>query len=273
MKRILFAATFAAFAGIGAAEAADLGARPYAKAPAAAMAESWTGFYLGADVGARWSDTTWTSTALEDPVVPVASVRLRQGNPANFNSTSFRGGGYAGYNWQVSPSWVIGIEGDVAWADNKKTLAGVPGTWLASDSAFLVAIDSSTVKLGWDASIRGRVGWLLSPGVMLFGTGGVAWQDVSLNANCMRRGPWCILDRTETFNKVATGWTVGGGVEAKVWTNWLARAEYRFADFGHVDHEFFPQTIDSVFMNQSVKTHAVSVGLAYQFGGPVLARY
>ncbi|MCP3462516.1 outer membrane protein [Bradyrhizobium sp. CCGUVB23] len=273
MKRVLFAAAFAAVAGMGAAHAADLAARPYTKAPAAAAVESWTGFYLGADVGARWSDTTWTSTALEDPVWAGGSSLLLQGNPASFNSTSFRGGGYAGYNWQVAPSWVIGIEGDVAWADNNKTLAGVPGTWGSSTPASLIAIDSTTVKLGWDASIRGRVGWLVAPSVMLFGTGGIAWQDVSLTANCMRTGPWCILDRTETFHKVATGWTVGGGIEAKVWSNWLARAEYRYADFGHVDHEFFPQTVDSVFMNQSLKTHAVSVGLAYQFGGPVVAKY
>lgn len=273
MKKFVFAASIFALSSV-AATAADLAARPYTKAPVAPpVVDSWTGFYLGAEVGGRWSDTTWTSTALADPVQPLSSYRLLQGNPASFNSTSFRGGGYVGYNWQVSPTWVVGIEGDAAWGGNNKTHPGIPGTWPSFVTPASIALDSSTVKLNWDASIRGRVGWLVAPTVMIYGTGGIAWQDVSLNASCVVNNNWCVLNRSETFAKVATGWIAGGGIEYKFWTNWIGRLEYRYSEYGRVDHEFFPRTVDAVFMNQSVKTQAVSLGLAYKFGGPVVAKY
>jgi outer membrane immunogenic protein len=254
------------------AQAADLANRFPTKAPVAVVAESWTGFYLGGELGGRWANTTWTSTGLQDPIDPATSARfLPQGNPASFDSTSFRAGGYAGYNWQLSPVWLVGIEGDAAWADNNRTRPGIPGTWLPiQNGSPIIANDSSTVKLGWDASIRGRAGVLLTPSLLLFGSGGVAWQQVSLTANCNVTGPWCFPSMAENFDKVATGYVVGGGIESK-FGRWLARLEYRYADFGRIQHEFFPPgpaTFNAVFMNESVRTHTVSAGLAYSFGSP-----
>jgi len=274
MKHLrLLPAALCLIAAATSAHAADLAPRVYTKAPEPVAVESWTGFYLGGELGARWSDTTWTSTALEDPVAPFENGRLPNGNPAGFNSSTLRAGGYAGYNWQFAPTWVVGLEGDIAWGRSSKTLAGIPGTWWANTTPATIALDSATAREGWDGGIRGRLGFLVTPGVMLFGSGGIAFQDVSVTANCALAGPWCVLDRSEIFSKVMTGWTVGGGIEAKVARNWLARVEYRYADFGHLSHEFYPQTVDSVFMNQSMKTHTVSVGVAYQFGGPVVAKY
>lgn len=272
MKKLIFVLLATAYAG--SATAADLGARTYTKAPVVEQISSWTGFYLGGEAGGRWSDSTWTTYALQDPINPASNFRLPQGNPASFDSTSARLGGYAGYNWQFATSWVAGIEGDIAWGDSKKTLAGIPGTWGPGTPAATIALDGSSVKLGWDAAIRGKLGVLVSPNVLLFGTGGVAWQDVSINANCQPGGGWaCGAVRNTTFNTVKTGWTAGAGVEAKVFGNWLARGEYRYADFGRTDYLFFPSTTDGVWLHHDLKTHTVSFGLAYQFGGPVVAKY
>ena len=49
MKKILLTTTALIALGMAPAAAADLGARPYTKAPAAAIAiNNWTGFYIGA---------------------------------------------------------------------------------------------------------------------------------------------------------------------------------------------------------------------------------
>jgi outer membrane immunogenic protein len=235
---------------------------------------SWTGFYIGGELGGRWSKSTWTTDSLQDPIQPLSNFRLPQGNPASFDSSSVRAGGYVGYNWQVAPTWVLGIEGDAAWGDNKKSLAGIPGTWPAGTAPAIIALDGSSIKLGWDAAIRGRLGFLVTPSVMLFGTGGVAWQNLSVNANCQPGGGWaCGAVRNTTFETNKAGWTAGGGIEAKVMTNWLARVEYRYADFGRSDYLFFPVSADGVRMHHDLQTHTVSVGLAYQFGGPVVAKY
>ncbi len=258
-------ASAAVFGFASGASAADLPVK--AVAAPVAVAPSWTGFYIGGEVGGRWSNSTWTTYALVSPNGPIGN---RTGDiPASFDSSSVRAGGYLGYNWQFSPAWVLGIEGDAAWAKNDKSRLGVPGTW--SPPIFAqVANDNSSVDLGWDAAIRGRLGWLVTPNVMLFGAGGVAWQDVSINANCQVTGPWCSVAHNTTVSTTKVGWTIGGGVEAKIWGNLLARIEYRYADFGQSDYLFLsvPTSNDSVFMHHDLKTQIVSVGLAYQFGGP-----
>src|SRR5258708_8907971 len=58
------ALAFAAALGVGAASAADLGARPYTKAPAYADAlYNWSGFYVGGHVGGSSTSQRWTNTA------------------------------------------------------------------------------------------------------------------------------------------------------------------------------------------------------------------
>jgi outer membrane immunogenic protein len=67
-----------------------------------------------------------------------------------------------------------------------------------------------------------------------------------------------------------TGWTVGGGLEAAIGKDWLARAAYRYADFGSFAHTFFagtPLTFDAVHVRLPISTHTVEFGFAYRFGG------
>ncbi|MCP4619035.1 MAG: porin family protein [Bradyrhizobium sp.] len=273
--RILLAVLIAVsvFHGADSALAADLPAQTYTKAPVVAPpVYNWTGFYIGGEVGGRWSDSTWRTDALLTPNGPIGN---RTGDiPAGFDSSSVRAGGYVGYNWQVSPAFVLGIEGDAAWGDNNKSRLGIPGTWSPGTPLAFLQPDSSSVSLGWDAAVRARLGWLVAPNVMLFAAGGAAWQDVTVGASCQNTGSWCSIARNVSFNTTKSGWTVGGGVEAKVWTNWLARVEYRYSDFGSTAYAFFPSTIDAVYMHHDLKTQIVSFGLAYQFGGgPVVAKY
>ena len=89
------------------------------KAPplAAVAAPSLTGFYVGTSVGGRWANNDWTTTSVAPLVVGTPDSSAQQ----SFNGAAARLGGYAGYNWQFTPSWLIGIEGDFGWAHNKNT--------------------------------------------------------------------------------------------------------------------------------------------------------
>ena len=91
--------------GLSAASAfaADLAARIPVKEPRAPVSFSWTGFYAGLNAG-------------------IGSAQTRGSNPLGLapnqledNGRGFAGGGQAGFNWQVAPNWVIGIEGDVGY--------------------------------------------------------------------------------------------------------------------------------------------------------------
>src|SRR5205814_121064 len=85
--------------------------------------------------------------------------------PASFNSSSFRGGVYVGYNKQLLNIMVVSLEGDIAWGRNRHSQGGIPGTFgtcgvALCGTALPVAanFDSSRVSLGSDGSVRGRMG-------------------------------------------------------------------------------------------------------------------
>jgi outer membrane immunogenic protein len=211
--------------------------------------------------------------AIEVGDIPKAhSVPPRTGNPsvANLDSASARIGGYLGYNWQFAPHWLAGVEGDLAWGDGSGSVSPIPGTVFDSTSCGIAdcSVDSATAKLGWDASLRGRLGVLVMPSWLLYGTGGVAWQHLEVEASCNVAGPWCIANRSESTSSARVGWTVGAGIETMLDDNWLARVEYRYADFGTIDHVFFADAhSDSVNMSAPLTTQSVSFGIAYKFSG------
>src|ERR1700680_2976927 len=116
---ILLAALFVS----GVAEAGD--PAPYQAPPPVSGAAAPGVFYAGLSLGARLSDTDWTTTAIGSPP---SSANFGPANPASFDSSTARIGGYVGYMWRIAPPWVVGIEGDIAWGDSGKSVAAIPGT-------------------------------------------------------------------------------------------------------------------------------------------------
>jgi outer membrane immunogenic protein len=139
----------------------------------------------------------------------------------------------------------------------------------------------------WDAGLRGRVGFLINPTMLVFATGGVSWLSVESTASCGTSFPvgWCVaagrLGTSDTASKTLTGWTIGGGVEAMVWNYWLARVEYRYADYDSYGANLLTggtvANIDAIAADFKYQTHTILFGLAYKFGDygkqPVVARY
>jgi len=272
---VVFAVGLTALAGLTVpASAADFG-RPPPPAPVAAPFSglNWNGFYVGVGLGGRWTDTDWTTTCL----APVAGVCAAPGafggrsgidNPAAFNTSGFRVSGYVGYNWQIA-NWVLGIEGDFAYGDNQKTLTGIPGTHLLD----LTANDFASIRDRWDASIRGRLGFLVTPQALLYVTGGATWLDKEVTAACFApsfaAGGWCVLPpNAESFSKTLFGWTIGGGIDWMFLPAWVARAEYRYSDYtgDALSARFFAGTpIDTFDAIVEQKTHTAYIGLSYLF--------
>jgi len=253
------AVTLGAFTWPGIAQAADIAAPVYKAQPA--PVSNWTGFYLGASAGVRWSRSTWTGGSFEPFGIPAGTYN----NPADFDDSSARLGFYGGFNWQIAPLWVVGVEADGGWGNSSKTAIGIPGSF-SMPTIFDVTADSATVSTEWDAGVRGRIGFLVQPNVMLFASGGAAWQRFSVGTVCSVNGPFCgspSLVFNQDFTKL--GWSVGAGVEAKIAQSWLARVEYRYASFGEVSFMQInaptiqqPATLD-------LHTHTLQVGVAYQF--------
>lgn len=259
MQKFVAVAAAAAVLYGAPALAADMPVKAPVYKAAAPAAETWTGFYTGIGVGARWLDPNWTTTAARTPgggVGPFTSSPT-----ANFDSTVFRASGYAGYNWQISPVSVVGIEGDFGWAGNRRTVGFIPGIGPG-------VFNSTQVKGDWDASIRGRTGYLINSTWMAYVTGGAAFQNIDVTATCISDAVVCIVFNSKKNSKTLAGWTVGGGLEGMLTRNWLARIEYRYSDFG--DYSFtalplVPATSFGANARLSPTSQIATVGLAYKW--------
>ncbi len=176
MKSWIYATSAMALLVSGSAFAADLRMAP----PPAPMAPlpvfTWTGFYLGGDVGGAWTTDKLTEST-------TAIVPPRTGS-ATLDSSGVIGGAHIGYNWQVT-NWVFGLEGDFDGTSLKKTGnclvedAGVgnlaPGTCFPQTS--VGTSHAFSTQLPWQASIRGRIGYAFN-NVLVYATGGVAFADI-----------------------------------------------------------------------------------------------
>jgi outer membrane immunogenic protein len=108
---------------------------------------------------------------------------------------------------------------------------------------------------------------LATPDLLLYGTGGVAFQNLSATMACNgATSPACNFSAIETKNAVLSGYTVGGGVEWKVMRNWLFRGEYRYSNFGTYKPVFFANSgILEAFANVKVSSSIATFGVAYLF--------
>ena len=123
-----------------------------------------------------------------------------------------------------------------------------------------------TIDTNADGSLRVRAGVLVLPTLMLYGTGGLAYQHLDVTAKCTAAGPWCVANRAETISSNRTGLTVGGGVETLLLDKFTARVEYRWTGYGSQDQTYFAgSTADELRARLDQTSHIVTLGIAYKF--------
>ncbi len=240
------------------AHAADLGTRPVYKAPppiAPLPLLSWTGCYLGANVGFGWAPKRWSDDGIEF---------------ASHTATGVVGGGQIGCDYQTGP-WVFGIQGMF------------DGSGMKGDSHRVLGALGPNVtdetRVPWFATLTGRIGYSVGPMFLVYAKGGAAWVRDRHDECCLPPAP--VVARDDGFARVTrSGWTVGGGLEYMFLPSWSVFLEYDFLGFGTRSVTFAPTGPTTgpfaYDIRQNVQT--VLVGLNYRFGwgkgkAPVVARY
>jgi outer membrane immunogenic protein len=219
------------------ARAADMPLKaPPAPAP---YSSTWSGFYLGGNVGADWGH----STLMPAPGLPFLAFSNAGGfviTPAQFatlpptpgSSTSLIGGGQAGYNWQVGHV-VYGLEGDVDGTGLREKSASTLTRTTISGTQTVTANFSANVD--WIASLRARLGYA-GDRFMLYGTGGIAVAGTSLATGYAITEPpqpfFPPVPGSASDSHVVGGWTTGVGGEWAINQAWSAGVEYRHSGFG-----------------------------------------
>ena len=252
------------------ASAADLPRKAPVAAPIAPPVYSWTGFYVGGHVGALWI----RSIGRWDPLPSVAFFGEFP-NIGNLNDTAFVGGLHAGYNWQFAPSWVAGIEGDWSWTNSESSFTQpwhFIGVNFVNPTIRPNALTSMSLGFDWLATIRGRIGYLVTPTALLYFTGGGAWAGVDYTASANNEPPSTYVS-TASFSKTVSGYVLGGGLEWAFLNHWSVRAEYLFYHLNTGANVIAPNSgpgvfvpaISSGFVWNDTDLHTVRIGGSYKF--------
>lgn len=270
-----------ALATASSAFAADLPMKAPPPAPVMAPVWNWNGFYIGINGGYSWGHSSRDLNFFN----PLNGVTLATGTGGGRDMNGGLFGGQIGYNWQMS-NWVFGLEADAQWTGQKgdtTVLCPVGGCFPAALVAPIGAGGSATLqdKLDWFATFRGRLGFTVTPNVLLYATGGAAWAEVETNL-----GLTALTATGIPFTAVASrktdrfGWTVGGGLEAMFAANWSAKIEYLYMDLGSTSNSVVLPAATGVPLGASLNTrltdNIIRAGINYHFSagpGPVVARY
>jgi opacity protein-like surface antigen len=247
--------------GFGYAGAAGpaLGAPVYKAPPPAVLPWTWAGFYLGAHAGYGWARDPFNNLLLSNSV-PLSGV----------DSRGFVGGFQAGANWQ-SGSFVGGLEIDLSGTDIKGS---------ASNSGiFFGALSqgSQTDKFDRLGSARARIGYLVTPSLLLYATGGPGWARLVTDQETVATLPGTPPITTSFVTPTwMFGWTAGAGVETRLWnSNWLARVEYLHYDFGSgtSTQTFLPGGAPlNIATSGHLTNDVVRAGLSYKLDWPGVSR-
>jgi outer membrane immunogenic protein len=281
MNKLLASTALALALCAGSAFAADLPSRKEAPVyvPPPPPPPMWTGFYAGLNIGGGWDAGGGQSgsSAYYDPNYSIGAVPLHNAAVGpnlfflpNGNTLGSEGGvvggAQIGYNYQFN-QFVLGAEADFQGTslssggnNSALTLFPTPYSYYGSANSYLTplgAVTGANINLSWFGTVRGRVGFLFTPTLLVYGTGGFAYGQVDA---------W-------GFNTTPTGWTAGGGVEWMFAPHWSAKAEYLYVDLSdcggnggwNIGQSFRPQI------------NVVRAGVNYHFNwgapAPVVAKY
>jgi outer membrane immunogenic protein len=299
MKRLLLtSAALIACAAAGSAGAADLSVAP----PPAAPGWSWTGCYVGGNVGGTRAQN---SAALSpgglylnaSSATPPPNAAGGGDFPANVAALSnsytvtnsgWEAGGQIGCNGQWGAA-VLGLEGDWQWTNTATSADALYAAFPdLGNPHFTTASHTEHVDVTqrWFATARVRAGFTPMERVLLYGTGGLAWANYESNtAVAFGAVPFVGVYNGATHVGSASsnqlGWVAGGGVEWAVTNNWSVKAEYlylRFDAFSYASPlvaSFIPAAPGYAWnTNVTPREQIVRIGVNYKFDwGPVVARY
>jgi len=265
-----------------------------APSPPRAAPYNWTGFYLGGEVGGGWSDNALNYSPNDQVAAPLlngnAGIPGQQPFPGiPLHQAGIVGGSEVGFNWQFSEQWLAGVEADFSFSGMRGHASGT-SAFVPASSGFVgfTNIVNASQTTDWYGTIRGRAGWLATPNLLLFGTGGFAYGRVGDSANhamgsaagnfagdvvgstsaiCFANVP-CYAGASSA---IRTGWTAGGGAEWLFDQHWSAKIEYQFVNLGTETDRLTalapvplttPSSFNTLFREQF---HVVRLGLNYKF--------
>ena len=270
-------ATVAVIGFVSTASAADMPTKALVyKTPVAASVYSWTGWYVGGNVGYGWG-TADPSSSFTCPAgafgpcpisAPLNTAAISAAGTGSLSPRGFTGGVQAGYNWQTG-NVVLGGEADFnsfRLSASRTVAAPFP---TAPASAFTA---TTGVDTNWLSTIRARLGWVAAPNLLVYGTGGLALTSFKVSNAFSDNAVFSA--GTSSSSSTKAGWALGGGLEWALDRNWTVKGEYLHVDFGTVTTAasvnnpalFVGVVADNFATSSKLRADIARLGLNYKFG-------
>ncbi|MFL6833390.1 MAG: outer membrane protein, partial [Xanthobacteraceae bacterium] len=240
---------------------------------------SWAGPYLGLNIGysagKSKTDAVFSDTALGAPLFATGSTE---------NLNGLIGGAQAGYNWQAG-NWVAGVEADIQMSGQGATPTYVcPGAVCNPTIVdFDAPVRASFIqghKLDSFGTVRGRVGTTITPDVIAYATGGLAVGSIRTTVNLSgvgfdADGNPGVVSAPFSVLAIKPGWTVGAGLEGRLFGNVTGKVEYLYMDFGTVSTSVtngLNATPIALATSSRITDNVVRAGVNYKFA-PAIGGY
>ncbi|MFG1477930.1 outer membrane protein [Xanthobacter sp. V4C-4] len=255
MKPSAIAAALVAASLAAPALAADLSTREALRA-SLPRATSWTGLYVGGNVG--YGGDTVTSDALLFSATSLTTLTAFDGTRStSLTASGFVAGGQIGYNIELPSRFVLGLETDLQWSGIKGQArqSGLSMAGALSDAA------STGGALDYFGTVRARLGYAMDR-FLPYLTAGAAYGRVQFNRSVYDAAGL----RDSSTAATNWGWTAGIGAEYAFADHWTMKAEYLYVDLGSFDYGYFDSALGITALGTlEAKFHTVKAGVNYRF--------
>jgi outer membrane immunogenic protein len=236
-----------------------------APAPAPTCDYSWTGFYLGVNVGYGWGNA---DTRFEFLPSEAAFDALNEKHDADPDGVI--GGGQIGFNWEWNKWLILGVETDFQGSDMNGSKTSSPVLDSAGAPLPFPTALFTRERTDWFGTFRGRIGFSPWCRLLVYGTGGLAYGDVHYTGDGFFN-PGLFFQEFTSHSRTNVGWTAGGGLEYALTRHWSIKAEYLYYDLG--DHgstgnetvNGLPNPPFGIHYNWETQANIVRGGINYKF--------
>jgi outer membrane immunogenic protein len=248
-------------------------ATPAAAAPPLPV-YNWTGAYAGGNIGYSWGSTrsNFDAPGFADGFgSALFCCQVPSSFPVTLKPDGVIGGFQVGYNWQMAPNWIFGIEGDLNLSAERASTSFSSSYDCEGPQRNAIICDLSqtrTAKIHWFDTVRARVGWLITPTMFVYGTGGLAFGRVSLSGTVMDDLNSTGAGFRFSDSDIKAGYAVGGGVEGAFANtkDWTWKVEYLYIDLGSLKGSGIePITGNLYTWDAKFIDNIIRVGFNYRF--------
>ena len=226
-------------------------------------ANSWAGWYVGGNIGYGWSRPSDPSLSYVDPVALVGfgNYFAAGGDVSpNLNPRGVVGGGQIGFNWTLTPHWIVGLIGDFQGSGVRAAATNTitPPASVATDQ-------SNSEHMDWFGTVRAKVGFAQN-NWLFYGSAGWAYGNVTTSGSFVASAVPLNFSGSNSVTK--SGWAAGAGFDYALTSKWIVGVEYLYVHLGTVSYTE-TDSIDapgtSITINNRAVAQIVRASLNYKF--------